>query len=92
VDTDVALGLLPFGRVAEVPRSEWDRRLVRDCMIPLSEVPQLAPDEPLVDALIELSDGIGRGLVLGAENRLVGFLSVSDLMRALELGGLRRRR
>jgi CBS domain-containing protein len=92
VDGDVALGLLPFRRVAEVPRSEWDRRIVRDCMIPRSEVPQLAPDERLVDALAELSDGIGRGLVLGAENRLVGFLSVSDLMRALELSGLRRRR
>jgi Zn-dependent protease/CBS domain-containing protein len=92
VEGDVAVGLLPFGRVAEVPRSEWDRRLVRDCMIPRSEVPQLAPDERLVDALVELSDGVGRGLVLGPENRLVGFLSVSDLLRALELGGLRRRR
>jgi Zn-dependent protease/CBS domain-containing protein len=92
MDGDVALGLLPFHRVAEVPRSEWDRRLVRDCMIPRSEVPQLAPDGGLVDALVELSDGIGRGLVLGAENRLVGLLSVSDLMRTLELGGLRRGR
>jgi Zn-dependent protease/CBS domain-containing protein len=90
VEGGIAVGLLPFRRVAEVPRSEWDERLVRDCMIPRSEVPQLMPDESLVDALVELSDGIGRGLVLGAENHLVGFLSVSDLMRALELGGMRR--
>jgi predicted transcriptional regulator len=92
VDGGVALGLLPFRRVAEVPRGEWDRRLVRDCMIPRSEVPRLGVDDQLVNALVELSDGIGRGLVLDAEDRLVGLLSVSDLLRALELGGLRRRR
>jgi len=92
VDGDVALGLLPFRRVAEVPRREWDERVVRDCMIPRSEVPVLDEDGSLVDALVELSDGIGRGLVLEPDNRLVGLLSMTDLVRALELGGLRRRR
>jgi Zn-dependent protease len=92
VDGDAALGLLPFRRVAEVPRGEWDRRLVRECMIPRSEVPLLDPNDQLVDALVELSDGIGRGLVIDSENRLLGFLSVTDLVRALELSGLRRRR
>jgi CBS domain-containing protein len=91
VDDGVAVGLLPFRRVAEVPRREWDTRAVRDCMIPRSEVPVLAEDERLADALVELSDGIGRGLVLDEENRLLGFLSISDLIRTLELGGLRRR-
>jgi Zn-dependent protease/CBS domain-containing protein len=90
VDGDVALGLLPFRRVAEVPRREWDQRVVRDCMVPRSEVPVLDEDGSLVDALVELSDGIGRGLVLDPDNRLVGFLSMTDLVRALELGGLRR--
>jgi Zn-dependent protease/CBS domain-containing protein len=91
VDDGIAVGLLPFHRVAEVPRSEWDQRAVRDCMLPRSEVPVLAEEDRLVDALAELSDGVGRGLVLDAENRLLGFISVTDLMRALELGGLRRR-
>jgi Zn-dependent protease/CBS domain-containing protein len=93
VDRDgVAVGLLPFRRVAEVPRSEWDDHPVSESMLPRSEVPVLAPDDRLVDALVELSDGIGRGLVLDDDNRLVGFISISDLMRALELGGLRSRR
>jgi Zn-dependent protease len=91
VDDHVALGLLPFRRLAEVPRPEWDERLVRECMVPRSEVPVLAEDDLLVDALVELSDGIGRGLVLDGDNRLLGFLSVTDLLRALELSGLRRR-
>lgn len=91
VEAGRAVGLLPFRCVAEVPRGDWDGRLVRDCMLPLDDVPVLAEDERLVDALAELSDGVGRGLVLDDERRLVGFLSVSDLTRALELGGLRRR-
>jgi len=92
VEGGVALGLLPFRRVAELPRSEWDDRIVRDCMVPRSEVPVLEEDGLLVDALVELSDGVGRGLVLDADNRLVGLLSMTDLVRALELGGMRRRR
>ncbi|MBD0338865.1 MAG: site-2 protease family protein [Thermoleophilia bacterium] len=91
VEGGVAVGLLPFRRVAEVPRGEWDDHTVSERMLPRSEVPVLAEDDKLVDALVELSDGIGRGLVLDEENRLVGFLSISDLLRALELGGLRRR-
>jgi CBS domain-containing protein len=91
VDGGVAVGLLPFRRVAEVPRAEWDDHPVSERMLPRSEVPVLSPDDKLVDALVELSDGIGRGLVLDEDNRLIGFLSISDLLRALELGGLRRR-
>ena len=91
LDGTVAVGLLPFRRVAEVPRGEWDGRAVRDCMVPRNEVPVLDEEDRLVDVLGELSEGIGRGLVLDSENRLVGFLSISDLVRALELGGLRRR-
>jgi CBS domain-containing protein len=91
VDGEVAVGLLPFRRVAEVARSEWDDHPVSERMLPRSEVPVLAEDDKLVDALVELSNGIGRGLVLDGDNRLIGFLSISDLLRALELGGLRRR-
>jgi Zn-dependent protease/CBS domain-containing protein len=84
-----AIGLLPFRCVAQVPRAQWDDRTVRDCMLPRADVPILGEDEPLEDALAELGDGVGRGLVLDGD-RLVGFLSISDLVRALETGGPRR--
>ena len=45
VDNGRAVGLLPFRCVAGVPRSEWDTRRVRDCMVPLEEVPVLSPDD-----------------------------------------------
>ena len=89
VENGRAVGLLPFRCVAQVPRREWDERTVRDCMLPLEDVPTLRADEPLENALGELGDGVGRGLVLD-EGRLVGLLSVSDLVRALRAGGMQR--
>jgi CBS domain-containing protein len=53
-------------------------------------VPKLSGDEPVAEALAELGDGVGRGLVLSGD-RLVGLLSMTDVVRALELGALRRR-
>lgn len=91
VEDGRAVGLVPFRRVAEVPRGEWDSRTVRACMLPLEQVPTLGPDEPLVDALETLSEStVGRGLVLDG-TRLLGLLSVTDVARALEIGRWRRR-
>ena len=86
-----AVGLLPFRRVAEVPRRDWDVRTVRDCMLPLADVPVVGADEPLLDAAAELGEsGVNRGLVLDGE-RLVGLLSMTDVVRALEMRRRRRR-
>jgi CBS domain-containing protein len=85
VEDGRAVGLIPFRCVAEVPRSEWDERTVRDCMLDRDAVPVLDEDDELVDALGELSErGVGRGLVLDGD-RLAGLLSITDLARALEV-------
>ncbi|MDQ3823936.1 MAG: site-2 protease family protein, partial [Actinomycetota bacterium] len=87
VEDGRAVGLVPFRRVAEVPRSEWDSRTVRECMLERDAVPVLDEDEELVDALAELSErGVGRGLVLDGD-RLAGLLSITDLARALQVNG-----
>jgi len=80
-----AVGLLPFRCVAEVPRSEWEKRKVRDCMLPRDKVPVVAEDDDLFDAATELADSdISRALVLDGD-RLVGLLSVTDVARALQV-------
>jgi len=80
------IGLLAFRSVANVPREEWDTRRVRDAMVPFEEVPQLTEAEPAIDALAELSSSdVNRGLVVD-DDRLAGFLSITDLARALEVG------
>ena len=91
VDDGRAVGLLPFRCIAQVPRREWDDRTVSDCMLERDQVPLLSEDEPLEQALIDLGDGVGRGLVVDGE-RLVGLLSITDLVRALEAAPPRRLR
>ena len=91
VEGDRPVGLLPFRKVAEVPRSEWDGRPVRDCMIGRDDVLVLDEDSEVVDVLPELGEGVGRALVLDGD-RLIGFLSVTDVARALEIGRRRGRR
>ena len=79
------IGLLAFGSVAAIPRSQWDVRRVRDSMIPLDEVPLLAETTSAIDALADLSSrpGHNRGLVV-KNGDLDGLLSITDLARALE--------
>jgi Zn-dependent protease/CBS domain-containing protein len=90
-DNGTALGLLPFRCVAQVPRSEWESRTVRECMLPRESVPVVAEDEELIDAAAELSESeINRALVLDG-NRLVGLLSATDVARALETRAGERR-
>ena len=85
VEDGRALGLLPFRCVAEVPRREWDTRLVRDCMIPRDRVPVVKETDDAVDAAAELADGdVNRALVLDGD-RLAGLLSVTDVARALQI-------
>ena len=91
VDDGRAVGLLPFRCVAEVPRREWDERNVRDCMLARDEVPILDANEEAAEALAELSAaGVNRGLVLSGD-RLVGLLSIADLVRGLDARPRRRR-
>jgi CBS domain-containing protein len=80
------IGLLAFRSVSGVPRDEWNTRRVRDAMIPRDAVPQLDEDESAIDALAELSSSdVNRGLVVD-NGHLAGFLSITDLARALEVG------
>jgi Zn-dependent protease/CBS domain-containing protein len=80
------IGLLAFRSVAAVPRDEWNERRVRDTMIPREAVPLLDEDASAIDALAKFSTSdVNRGLVVD-NGHLAGFLSITDLARALEVG------
>jgi Zn-dependent protease/CBS domain-containing protein len=84
-DNGHALGLLPFRCVAEVPRSEWETRTVRDCMLPAGDVPVVSEEDELIDAAAELAESdLHRALVVDGD-RFVGLLSETDVARALEI-------
>lgn len=84
------VGLLPFRRVAEVPRDEWDHRHVADCMLPVSDVPAVAEDTPAPDALEAVGGSGARRALVVRDGILVGLISVTDLMHALETPRPRR--
>ena len=91
IDDGHVLGLLPFASVARVPRRDWERKRVRECMLAFDAVPRLREDEPLVDALGELAtEPPGRALVLD-DGRVVGLLSISDVGRLVAAAGTRSR-
>jgi Zn-dependent protease len=77
------VGVLPFGRVAHIPRDEWPRRAVGECMLPAGELPVLSEDEDLMDALTELSEAERRRGVVLRDGRFVGLLSLTDIERVL---------
>jgi Zn-dependent protease len=81
MDDGQAVGLLPFGRVARIPRLEWERTHVRDCMLPLSRVPVVRADDRLLDAIDAIGEGgANRALVIHGDT-LDGLLSMTDVLR-----------
>jgi CBS domain-containing protein len=86
------VGVLPFHRVADVPRDQWDSKRVRECMLPPGVVPNLTEDERAVDALEELAGTeLERALVID-DGRLAGVLSIRELAQALQPRPRRRER
>ena len=89
VEGDRPRGLVSLRTVAAVPVSERDRRRVADVMTPAEEVPTVSADQDVTDVLSRFDAGRNRALVVD-EGRLVGLLSGTDIVRAIELGGARR--
>jgi Zn-dependent protease/CBS domain-containing protein len=85
VEDGSPIGLLPFWAFAAVPRTEWDRVRVRDCMTGLDEVPTVAEDATALEALAELQEGDLRRALVVDDGRLLGILSISDIAHAIEI-------
>ncbi len=82
-DGDV-LGLLPAGAIAQLPRGDWQGRLVRDSALGRDRIPVFEGDDSAEHALGVLVKGdIRCGLVV-QEGDLVGLVSISDIGRVLE--------
>jgi Zn-dependent protease/CBS domain-containing protein len=82
-------GLLPFRRVAALPRSAWDDHTVGSVAIPFAEAPKVEASADLIESLDVLTaSDLKRALVTDGE-LVIGLLSISDVVRAFEA---RRRR
>ena len=83
VEDGRALGIIRFRCLSDVPRDEWPRRRVADCMVARDALATLTADDDLGAAVAALRrSGLGRTLLLDGE-RLVGLLSISYVARAV---------
>lgn len=83
------VGLLTMRRVRAAMAHLEDQTNIGQIVIPLDQVPILAPDDPASRLLEELqSASEGRALVLDG-GELVGIISPTDLQRMLDLAQLR---
>lgn len=86
VENGTPVGLLSISRVAAVPRSEWDRCRVGDCMLDRTQVPLLERNESAIEALADLDARNGQRALVLADGKLIGILSMRDLARAFRDG------
>ncbi len=79
IDEGRVVGLLPLAAVVRRPHAEWPALRIRDCMLPIADVPSVGEDERLIDALAVLNPArLGRALVRRG-NLVVGLLSITDV-------------
>jgi PDZ domain-containing secreted protein/CBS domain-containing protein len=84
-DNGKLLGLISIRMAGAVPATERERLLVRDVMLPAESVPVVDRDTEMMDALTALRAGLGRAVVLDDDGQIAGILSISDVVKALEL-------
>lgn len=79
------IGLLASRSALTIPRRAWPATSVAQAMVPLDKALVFAPEKDLGEAAMELiQTEPGRGLVLGPDG-LAGLISITDVVRALEL-------
>lgn len=85
VDGETLLGCITVRQLKEVPREKWDRTTVGEIAEACGDENTIAPDTDAVDVLANMhKNGSGRMMVV-KESRLVGIISLKDLLNFLSL-------
>ncbi len=85
VDGQRVLGIIALDRLKQVPRERWATTTIREAMLPMTDALMAAPGDSLWQAFQKLSqNGLGRLAVVEKE-RLVGYLSIKDVIHLLAI-------
>ena len=84
-DSNKVDGCVTTRQIKEVPREEWNEKRVADIQIPCSEENTIAPDTDAIKALALMSRTGASRLMVTEGERLVGVVSLKDLLQYLSL-------
>jgi Zn-dependent protease/predicted transcriptional regulator len=79
------LGCISTKQVKDIPREEWGRHSVQEILIPCSKDNAVAPETDAMDVLSILQRTGNSRLLVMDRDRLVGVVSLKDLLRFLSL-------
>lgn len=82
VGNEKAVGIVTTEAAKKIATEKRSEVRVKDIMVPIQESMIITPAEPALKAYTRaLQNGVGRLIVVDASGRIVGFLSLRDLMR-----------
>lgn len=79
------LGCVTLDRLKQVPKEEWETRTAEDLIHPCSEENTISPEEDSVKALSAMKRSQTSRLMVVEQDRLVGIVSLKDLLNFLSL-------
>jgi Zn-dependent protease/CBS domain-containing protein len=82
-------GLITLGDLESLPREEWERTPLERVMRPLGDMRSVSPETPASEVFEAMTSQDVHQVPVVARGRLEGVVSRGDLMRALEVAGLR---
>lgn len=83
------VGLATVNRIKDVERSDRTSTAVGDVATPIEDVVTVAPQDRMVEVLDRMSTGADGRMLVVEDDDVVGIVSPTDIMRLLELRGLR---
>jgi PDZ domain-containing secreted protein/Zn-dependent protease/CBS domain-containing protein len=89
VEGERLVGMVGLRRAGSVPFEDRAHKNVADVMVPIEDLETLTADTEMMEAVATLQEDPKRAPVMD-DGRLVGIISLSDAMRAIELESVRR--
>lgn len=85
MDNGQLLGCVTIQQVKEMPHEEWDRHVVGEITSPVSPENAIRPDADAMEALSAMNRTGESRLMVVDEGRLLGIVSLKDLLKFLSL-------
>jgi Zn-dependent protease/CBS domain-containing protein len=84
-ESERVIGILTLHHVKEIPRPDWSTTLVKQAMMPMSQVKWVGPDSPIKSALAEMDqDGVNQ-LPVMANDQIIGMLTREGVISFLRI-------